>query len=140
MKSQVLCIACQADLRCAELVIMDCASNRFVQRKLERLFGIERDIIRLYAEACYANIQGACGNQSCVERMQELNHAIGDAYAALSAIKMDLRRLGVPRKDMISLDDLQKLDIFEAQFKQHDGGFGRGQLSDMLEDIASFKD
>lgn len=123
---------------------MDCTANRFVERQLGRLFGIERDIIRLYAEACYANIQGACGNHSCAERVHELNHSIHDACTGLVALKKDLLRLGVPREDMISLDDLQKLDIFEAQFKQHDAafvdqgnGFGRGQLSDMLEDIAN---
>ena len=126
---------------------MDCTANRFVDRQLERLFSIERDIIRLYAEACYANIQGACGNHSCAERVDELNRAIREASASLSALKADLRRLGVPREAMISLDDLQKLDIFEAQFKQHDGAFaaqsekfGRGQLFAMLEDIAGSKE
>lgn len=126
---------------------MDCTANRFVDRQLERLFSIERDIIRLYAEACYANIQGACGNHSCAERVDELNRAIREASASLSALKADLRRLGVPSETMISLDDLQKLDIFEAQFKQHDGAFavqserfGRGQLFAMLEDIAGSKE
>jgi len=122
---------------------MNCTDNRFVDRQLERLFDIEREIIRLYAEACYANIQGACGNHSCAERVDELNRAIHATSAALSALKDGLRRLGVPREDMISLDDLQKLDIFEAQFKRHDVAFagqsdqfGRGQLLTMLEDIA----
>jgi hypothetical protein len=126
---------------------MDCTANRFVERQLERLFGIERDIIRLYAECCYANIQGACGNQSCAERVAELNHEIRQASDSLSALKDDLHRLGVPREAMISLDDLQKLDIFEAQFNQHDAAFaepseqfGRGQLSSMLEDITCSKD
>ena len=125
---------------------MDCTANRFVDRQLEQLFEIERDIIRLYAEACYANIQGACGNQSCAERVDELNRAIGEAIDSLSALKAGLRRLGVSREAMISLDDLQKLDIFEAQFKQHDAAFagrsdqfGRGQLFDMLEDIACMR-
>jgi hypothetical protein len=126
---------------------MDCTANRFVGRQLERLFNIEREIIRLYAEACYANIQGACGNQSCAERVDEINQAIRDASKALSALKADLRHLGVPAEAMISLDDLQKLEIFEAQFGQHNAAFawqsdqfGRGQLFAMLEDIASSKD
>ncbi len=125
----------------------DVTANRFVERQLERLYGIERDIIRLYAECCYASIQGACGIQSCAERVDELNREICEAGAALKRLKEDLHRLGVPREAMISLDDLEKLDIFEAQFRQHDatfgsqsGQFGRGQLIAMLEDIAVNKD
>ena len=48
---------------------------------------------------------------------------------------------------MISLDDLEKLDIFEAQFSQHNAAFtgqdrqlGRRQLIAMLEDVARVKD
>jgi hypothetical protein len=125
----------------------DVTANRFVERQLERLHGIERDIIRLYAECCYASIQGACGNQSCAERVDELNQEIREAGTALKLLKEELRRLGIPREAMISLDDLEKLDIFEAQFRQHDaafggqnGEFGRGQLIAMLEDIAVAKD
>ena len=126
---------------------MDFTANRFVGRQLDRLFDIERDIIRLYAEACYASIQGAFGNRSCAERVDELNRAIRETSASLSALKADLRRLGVPGEAMISLDDLQRLDIFEEQFKQHDAAFagqgdqlGRGQLVAMLEDIAYSKE
>jgi hypothetical protein len=126
---------------------MDCTANRFVRRQLERLFAIERDIIRLYAEACYANIQGACGNRSCAERVEENYQAIREASDSLNALKNDLRRLGVPADAMISLDDLQKLDVFEAQFQQHNAAFvgrghrlGRMQLSVMLEDIACLKE
>ena len=86
--------------------MIDVTANRFVERQLERLYGIESDIIRLYAECCYASIQGACGNQSCAERVNELNQEILEASASLSILKKDLRRLGVPREAMISLESI----------------------------------
>lgn len=119
-------------------------ANPFVARQLERLFDIERDIIRLYAECCYAGIQGTCGNPSYASRVEALDADITDACDALRALKQDLSRLGVPREAMISLDDFQKLDIFEAQFKEHEAflsghssRFDRAALDVMLKDIAS---
>lgn len=121
---------------------MNPVDNPFVKRQLKRMYAIERDIIRLYAEACYSNIQAAHGNLSSMSRIEELNEALFRAGIRLKALKVDLRRLGVPSEAMLSLDDLQRLNLFEAQFKRHDAAFacqqdifGRRQLSEMLADI-----
>lgn len=123
---------------------METVDNLFVQRKLENLYAIERDIIRLYAEACYSNIQAAYGNRTCMCRGEEFNQAMSRAVKRLKALKAELGRLGVPSSAMFSLDDLQCLDLFETQFKCHDAVFDckpdiflRSELMDMIEDLAA---
>jgi hypothetical protein len=122
---------------------MDTLNNPFVKRRLDRLYAVEREIIRLYAETCYTNIQAAYGNLSCMERLQQLGEALDAAGQRLRMLKRGLRRLGVPPLAMISLDDLERLSLFEADFKRHDAAFavqherfGRQQLYTMLNDIA----
>jgi hypothetical protein len=122
---------------------MDTLNNPFVKRRLDRLYAVEREIIRLYAETCYTNIQAAYGNLSCMERLQQLGEALDAAGQRLRVLKRGLRRLGVPPLAMISLDDLERLSLFEADFKRHDAAFavqherfGRQQLYTMLNDIA----
>jgi len=122
---------------------VDTVNNLFVKRRLERMYAVEREIIRLYAETCYTNIQAAHGNRSCMERLQQLSEALDAAGQRLRALKRGLRRLGVPPSAMISLDDLERLSLFEADFKRHDAAFaaqhelfGRQQLYTMLNDIA----
>lgn len=122
--------------------MMSPLDNRFVQRQLERLYAVEREIIRLYAETCYSSIQAAYGCRSSVTRVEQLTEAIQRAGRSLCAIKAELRRLGVPREQIVSLDDLQRLNLFEAQFRRHDAAFagvedifGRRQLAAMLSDI-----
>lgn len=122
---------------------VDTLNNPFVKRRLERLYAVEREIIRLYAETCYTNIQAAHGNLSCMERLQQLGEALEAAFQRLRALKRGLQRIGVPPSAMISLDDLERLSLFEADFKRHDAAFaaqqdlfGRQQLYTMLNDIA----
>ena len=116
---------------------MSAANNPFVKRRLESMYAIEREIIRLYAEACYSNIQGAYGNRSSVSRADELNRALAHAAERLKTLKADLRRIGVPLEAMLSLDDLQRIDLFEAQFKRHDGVFPRGSVTLGLEELSA---
>jgi hypothetical protein len=122
---------------------VDALNNPFVKRQLDRMYAVEREIIRLYAETCYTNIQAAHGNLSCMERLQQLGDALETADRSLRVLKRGLRRLGVPPLAMISIDDLERLSLFEADFKLHDAAFaaqhelfGRQQLYTMLNDIA----
>ena len=76
-------------------------------------------------------------------QLQPLSEALEAAGQRLRALKRGLRRLGVPPLAMISLDDLERLSLFEADFKRHDAAFaaqhelfGRQQLYTMLNDIA----
>jgi hypothetical protein len=108
------------------------------------MYSIERDIIRLYAESCYTNIQAAHGNLSCMERCERLANALSAAEQRLSAVKARLRRIGVPRLAVSGLDNQQRLALFEAAFRRHDAAFAarqtsfdRRQLGSMLEDIAN---
>lgn len=121
---------------------MDNVNNPFVQRQLAELFDIERDLIRLCAESCYTDIQAAYGNRSCMERVEQLDDALNASGQRLNQLKARLRRIGVPRSALLSLDDLQRLALFEATFKGHNASFAspctcfdRQQLCAMLEDI-----
>jgi hypothetical protein len=123
---------------------MEANDNPFVKPLLQSMFAIERDIIRLYAESCYTNIQAAQGNLSCMERIEGLADALCAAEQRLYALQARLRRIGVPRLAMAGLDSQQRLSLFEAEFKRHDAvfttpqaAFDRQQLSCMLEDIAN---
>ncbi len=105
---------------------------------------MERDLIRLYAESCYANIQAAYGNRSCMERTERLANTLCAVEKRLSAVKARLRRIGVPGLAMSGLDEQQRLSLFEAVFRRHDVALGTGhtafdrrQLGSMLEDIAT---
>lgn len=122
---------------------MDSTENPFVGRRLECMYAVEREIIRLYADICYANIQAAHGNLSSMERLELLNDGLQDAVRRLQCLKADLKRIGVPEDAMVSLDDLQRLSLFEAEFGRHAAAFasqpalfGREHLCAMLEDIA----
>jgi hypothetical protein len=121
---------------------MDSTESPFVRRRLENMYAIEREIIRLYADICYANIQAAHGNRSSMDRLEQLNDALQHAVCRLQSLKADLRRIGVPEDVMISLDDLQRLSLFESEFGRHAAAFaaqpalfGREHLCAMLEDI-----
>ncbi len=123
---------------------MDASNNPFVKRLLRSMHTIERDIIQLYAECCYTNIQAAHGNLSCMERMERLADALCATEQRLYALRARLRLIGVPRSAMAGLDDGQRLALFEAAFKRHDAAFAalpmwldHQQLSCMLEDIAN---
>jgi hypothetical protein len=123
---------------------MDAHDNPFVKPMLQSLYAIERDIIRLYAESCYTNIQAAHGNLSSMERIEGLADTLCAAEQRLYALQARLRRIGVPRLAMAGLDQQQRLSLFEAEFKRHDTVFttaqtlfDRQQLCCMLEDIAN---
>jgi hypothetical protein len=124
---------------------MEKDKNPFVQSQLLRLFEIERELICLYAESCYADIQAAHGNRTCMDRGAQLDDALRDTECRLSEVKARLKRIGVPRPDMFSLDALQRLALFEATFRRHDAAFAspgtsfdRQQLCAMLEEFAEF--
>jgi hypothetical protein len=124
--------------------VMNNDNNLFVQRQLALLYDIERELIRLYAESCYSDIQAAYGNRSCMERARQLDDTLRATERRRDRLKARLRRIGVPDTAMLSPDALQRLALFEATFRRHGaafaspcGCFDRQQLSAMLEDIAS---
>lgn len=126
---------------------MDTDNNPFVQRQLLRLFEVERELIRLYAESCYTDIQAAHGNRTCMERGAQLGDVLRETECRLSQLKERLRRIGVPRPALFSLDALQRLALFEAAFQRHDAAFAspcasfdRQQLCAMLEEFAGFEE
>ena len=128
------------------VAVVGASNNHFVRPLLQSMYAVERDIIRLYAESCYTNIQAAHGNLSCMERTERLANALCAAEQRLSAVKARLRRIGVPRLAMSGLNDQQRLLLFEAAFRRHDAAFGAGrtafdrrQLGSMLEDIANLE-
>lgn len=119
-------------------------NNPFVQRQLALLYDIERELIRLYAESCYSDIQAAYGNRSCMEHAQQLADTLLATERRRDRLRAHLQRIGVPDTAMFSLDALQRLAVFEATFRRHGAAFAspcarfdRQQLSAMLEDIVS---
>lgn len=109
-------------------------NNPFVQRQLAQLSDFEHELIRLYAESCYSDIQAAHGNRSCMERVGQLHDALRLASARLRRQRARLRRLGVPRSAMPVLDARQRVALFEAIFRSHDAAFTApcGQLDQQL--------
>lgn len=114
-------------------------NNPFVQRQLARLSQFEHELIRLYAESCYSDIQAAYGNRSCMERAEQLQEALYLAGARLQRQKARLRRLGVVPSAMPALATRERMALFEAVFRQHDAAFSAPcghldqQLAAMLE-------
>jgi hypothetical protein len=128
------------------VAIVDPRKNLFVKPLLQSMHSIERDIVRLYAESCYTNIQAAHGNLSCMERMEQLADALCAAERRWYALRARLRRIGVPKFAISGLDERQRLALFEAEFNRHDpafatqhAAFDRQQLCNMLEDIANME-
>lgn len=126
------------------VVVVDAANNPFVKPMLQSMRAIERDIIRLYAESCYTNIQAAFGNLSGMERMERLADAVSSAEQRCYALKARLRRIGVPQLAISGLTDQQRLSLFEEQFKRcapalsmQQISLDRQQLCSMLEDISN---
>ena len=116
--------------------------NCFIENLRSQMYAVECHIIRLYAESCYASIQGVYGNRTCMARAEELDDALDDALLQLKRLKQRMWRLGIPRSEMISLDDLQKTGIFTDQFCSHpvnlagdNAGSVRRALDSMLADL-----
>ena len=109
-------------------------NNPFVQRQLAQLSHFERELIRLYAESCYSDIQAAHGNRSCMERAGQLQDAVHLASARLQRQRARLRRLGVAPSAIPALGTRERVALFEATFRRHNAAFSPpwGQLDQQL--------
>jgi len=123
---------------------MDTTDNRFIRRQLEATLDAERDIVCLYAESCFLNIQIVLGSLGAMDRLERLTDALAQAEQRFQLSRAALHRLGVPASQITSLSRQQRLELFEAHFQDPNasssflrGLFERSDLQQMLDDIAA---
>jgi hypothetical protein len=123
---------------------MDTTDNRFIRRQLDAMHEAEREIVYLYAESCFLNIQIVLGNVSNMDKLEQLADALVQAERQFQLSRAALHRLGVPSSEMAGLSEQQRLELFEVRFKDPHasssflrGLFERSDLRDMLDDISA---
>ena len=117
--------------------------NPFVKKQFEAKLEAERDMIVLYAESCFLNIQVLSGDLSNLERLEQLGEDLTQAEHRLHRIVAALLRLGVSRDNICCLDEQKRLDLFEVYFvdpetmtSYFEGLFGREDLREILSDLS----
>ena len=117
--------------------------NPFIKRQLDAKLEAERDIIRLYAESCFLNIQVLYGDLSNLERLEWLSEALTQAENAMHRTIAALRRLDVPSHAITRLDEQERLELFQAHFSDPESLtphleslFGQDDLREMLNDLS----
>lgn len=121
---------------------MAVTDNVFVRRTLDDILAVEREMICVYAESCFLNIQILQGNLSCMDRLDYLMAELSRAERQRELLRGALRRIRVPCSSGCHLDENECLDLFEAHFTASDvaplpvkGIFRRSDFRDMLSDI-----
>lgn len=116
--------------------------NPFIKKQLDAKLDAERDIIMLYAESCFLNIQVLYGDLSELGRLEQLSEALTQAEQCLHGIVAALLRIGVARNAICHLDEQEQLDLFEAHFTDPEaatshieGLFCEEDLREMLSDL-----
>jgi len=123
---------------------MDTTDNRFIRRQLDARLEAERKIVCLYAESCFLHIQIVLDNVSSMERLEQLADELTQAERRFQLLRAALHRLGVTGSEMAGLSEQERLELFEAHFKDPHasssflrGLFERSDLRDMLDDISA---
>jgi len=116
--------------------------NPFITKQMNARLAAERDMIVLYAESCFLNIQVLSGDLSGVERLEKLGEELSQAEHRLCRTEAALLRLGVSPAAIHCLDEQERLDLFVAHFADPDtltsclqGLFGQDDLREMLGDL-----
>ena len=122
---------------------MQTVDNRFIRRQFDAMLDAERRIVRLYAESCFLTIQIVLGDVLEMDRLEQLADDLVEAELKLQLLQRALNRLGVPSAEMARLSEHERLDLFEAHFKDADASmssypalFERSDLRQMLDDIS----
>ena len=117
--------------------------NPFIKKQLDAKLDAERDIIALYAESCFLNIQVLYGDLSDLDRLEQLSEALTLAEQRIHGTVAALLRIGVPANRIPRLDEQERLDLFEAHFTDPeastphlDGLFAEDDLREMLNDLS----
>ena len=127
---------------------MDTTDNRFIRRQLHATLEAERKIVCLYAESCFLNIQivldNVSSNVSSMERLEQLADELTQAERRFQLSRAALHRLGVTGSEIAGLSEQERLELFEAHFKDPHasssflrGLFERSDLREMLDDISA---
>jgi hypothetical protein len=123
---------------------MDTTDNRFIRRQLHATLEAERKIVCLYAESCFLNIQIVLDNVSSMERLEQLADELTQAERRFQLSRAALHRLGVTGSEIAGLSEQERLELFEAHFKDPHasssflrGLFERSDLREMLDDISA---
>jgi len=123
---------------------MGTTDNRFIRRQLDATLEAERNIVCLYAESCFLNIRIVLDNDSSMERLEQLADELIQAERRFQLSRAALHRLGVTGSEMAGLSEQERLELFEAHFKDPHassgflrGLFERSDLRDMLDDISA---
>ena len=121
---------------------METIDNPFIRRQLEAAREAERDIICLYAESCFLNIQIVLGNLCMMDRLERLSDALTKSEQRLQLSRAALRRVGVPAAKIPDLSEQERLELFETHFRDPNASssflrelFERSDLQQMLDDI-----
>ena len=117
--------------------------NPFIKKQMEAKLDAERDIITLYAESCFLNIQILYGDLSDLARLEQLCEALTAAEQQLHRTVAALLRIGVPGEGISCLDDEERLELFTAHFTDPnvsvshiEGLFRQEDLREMLSDLS----
>ena len=123
---------------------MDIIDNRFISRQLDATLEAERNIVCLYAESCFLNIQIVLGNAANMDKLEQLADALIQAERQFQLSRAALHRLGISTSEIASLSEQERLELFEAHFQDPHvpsgflkGLFERSDLRDMLDDISA---
>ena len=122
---------------------MQTTDNRFIRRQLNATLDTEREIVRLYAQSCFLHIRIVLGSVFDMDKLEQLADELVRAERQFQVLQRALTRLGVPGAEIARLSEQERLDIFEAHFKDADasanfyrGLFERSDLRQMLDDIS----